>query len=236
MPDLLYTAEVTRITQESPTVRRFFLRVKGVGQYDFAPGQFVVLHLPIGGEFSTRSYSIASAPNGTNELELCIVCKPDGAGTPYLFSEITEGSELTISEPQGKFILPETIDTDICFVSTGTGIAPFRAMAHYLLERGFTGNIYMIFGNRTSADILYKEEMEQLDARYPNFHFLPVLSREPGFAGAKGYVHPVYLQLFNDCRPALFYLCGWTTMVREAKNNLKELGYTRKEIKFELYD
>lgn len=236
MPADFYNATVSRIIQESPTVNRYFIEVEGVASYDFVPGQFVMLDLPIRHEFTTRSYSIASAPNGTNEIELCIVIKEDGAGTPYIFNNVVVGSRLRVSPPQGRFVLNEPIEREICFISTGTGIAPLRSMAKHILGNSIPHRtIYMVFGNRTQADILYRQEMEEMAAHYPEFSFHPVLSRED-WAGAKGYVHPVYEELFADKRDAEFYICGWSDMVREAKNRLKAMGYTRKQINFELYD
>lgn len=237
MADDFYTAEVTRVTDESPSVRRYTLSVKDVPVFDFLPGQFVMLDLPIHHQYTTRSYSIASAPNGTNEFELCIVLKEDGAGTPFLFKDIKEGSLLRVSPAQGRFVLQEPIDTDICFIATGTGVAPFRSMVEHIISKNIPHrNMYLVFGNRTQQDILYRAGFEQLAAEHPEFKFIPVLSREESWPGYNGYVHPVYEEIFADRRPAVFYICGWSNMVREAKNRLKEMGYTRKQINFELYD
>src|SRR5690349_9688470 len=125
---------VISIREEIPGTRRFFIQVPELEKFDFKPGQFVTLDLPIHEKKNKRwrSYSIASAPDGTNVFELIIVLLEDGAGTNYLFNEIKEGSEILFRGPQGVFILPETIDKDLFFICTGTGIAPFRSMAHYI--------------------------------------------------------------------------------------------------------
>lgn len=231
-----YNGVVTRVVQESPTVNRYFIAIEGVERFDFLPGQFVMLDLPIQHEFTTRSYSIASAPNGTNEIELCIVLKEDGQGTPYLFSTIGVGSRLKVSEPQGRFYLDTEIDSDICLIATGTGVAPLRSMLHYIFTNNISHrNLYLVFGNRKQEDILYRTELEEMAKQHPEFTFIPVLSREE-WEGEKGYVHPIYQKQFAQAQPAVFYLCGWSNMVKEAKNNLKAMGYNRKQIKFELYD
>lgn len=231
-----YNGVVTRVVQESPTVNRYFIAIEGVERFDFLPGQFVMLDLPIQHEFTTRSYSIASAPNGTNEIELCIVLKEGGQGTPYLFSTIGVGSRLKVSEPQGRFYLDTEIDADICLIATGTGVAPLRSMLHYIFTNNIPHrNLYLVFGNRKQEDILYRTELEEMAKQHPEFTFIPVLSREE-WEGEKGYVHPIYQKLFAQAQPAVFYLCGWSNMVKEAKNNLKAMGYNRKQIKFELYD
>lgn len=235
MAEEFYNGTVTNIIDESPTVKRYFIAIDGVEQFDFLPGQFVMLDMPIQHEFTTRSYSIASAPKG-NEIELCIVLKNDGQGTPYLFKNIKVGSTLKVSAAQGRFYLKNPIETDICLIATGTGVAPLRSMLHHIFNNNIAHkNVYLVFGNRTEKDILYRAEFEELEKQYSEFKFLPTLSREE-WEGEKGYVHHVYQKLFNGSQPAVFYICGWSSMVKEAKNNLKAMGYPRKQVNFELYD
>ncbi|HEV7620656.1 MAG TPA: FAD-binding oxidoreductase, partial [Flavisolibacter sp.] len=108
---------VTRIENETYNTRRYWIKVPEVASFDFIPGQFVTLDLPIHEKPNKRirSYSIASWPDGTNVFELLIVLLDGGAGTTYLFNEIREGSELTLRGPQGVFILPKPIETDLYF-------------------------------------------------------------------------------------------------------------------------
>jgi CDP-4-dehydro-6-deoxyglucose reductase len=98
-------------------------------------------------------------------------------------------------------------------------------------------NIYLVFGNRLEKDILYRQEFEDLERDLPDFKFIPVLSREnPGWNGHKGYVHAVYEDLFSDKRPARFYICGWSEMLKETRQRLEAMGYDKNSIFFEVYD
>lgn len=234
-----YDTEIVHIIEENDFVRRFFFRTPHQNSFDFKPGQFVMIDLPIESKITNRSYSIASAPDGTNIFELIIVLNPSGKGTPHMWEHFHVGDVVKVAGPLGKFVLPEQIEQDLCFVATGTGIAPLRSMALDLINRNVPRkNIYMIFGNRKIKDILYRKEMEELEAAHPEFHFLPVLSREEPhlWDGKQGYVHPIYQDLFADKRPGMFYLCGWKNMIMEARDNLTQMGYGKEHIKFELYD
>ncbi len=234
-----YSSEITRIDDETYNTKRFYFRVPHLEKFDFKPGQFVSLDLPIDSKITNRSYSIASAPNGHNEFELIIVLNPPGLGTPYMWQNYKTGLIVPTAGPMGKFTLPEKIEHDICFICTGTGIAPFRSMTEYILTRSIPHkNIYMIFGTRKMNDMLYRKEMETFQDKHPEFKFIPVLSRETAntWPGRLGYVHPVYEELFADKRPAHFFICGWKAMVKEARDRLIAMGYNKKEIKFELYD
>lgn len=228
-----------KIDQETHNTRRFYIEFPELEKMDFTPGQFVTMDLPIHEKKNLRwrSYSIASNPDGTNKIELVIVQAVNGAGTTYLFDNIKEGMDLPMRGPLGKFLLHHPVETDICFVCTGTGIAPFRSMIKDFKATGKPyQNLYLIYGTRVETDILYREEFEQLEKEMPNFHYIPVLSRgDENWKGEKGYVHPVYEKLFADKRPVKFMLCGWTAMIDEAKDRMMAMGYEKKDIHYELY-
>lgn len=239
MKQQLFDCEVLDIVDENPVVKRFYLKYPNDIKLDFKPGQFVILDMPIEGKYSHREYSIASPPTLDNIIELCIVLNPEGAATPYLFNDIKPGHTLKTTLPIGKFTLPEVIEEDICFICTGTGIAPLRSMALHVLNKAIPHkNLHMVFGNRYINDILYHDEMKKLHYEHDSFHFHPVLSREGNgqWDGRTGYVHTVYEELFADRRPATFYICGWAAMLKEARERLEKMGYDRKQIKFESYD
>jgi len=230
-------AIVTKIEQATPNTRRYWLELPETDRFDFKPGQFVTLDLPIHEKRNKRwrSYSIASMPDGSNVIELVVVKLEGGLGSGYLFDDTEVGSELILRGPQGVFVLPEQIPGDLFMICTGTGIAPFRSMMHYIKEHNIPhGNIHMLFGTRTKEDLLYFDEMRQLEQDMEKFHYHPVLSREE-WEGHTGYVHPVYEQLCKDLPEANFMLCGWKVMVDEAKQRLLEAGYDKKQVHLELY-
>lgn len=228
---------VNRIVDEADSTRRFYISVPEMETFDFKPGQFVTLDLPIHEKPNKRwrSYSIASWPNGTNEIELIIVLLEGGAGTRYLFNEVQPGSELTFRGPQGVFTLPDKLEKDLFLICTGTGIAPFRSMMHYVALHNIPHkNIYLIFGCRHKCNLLYHDELKQLADSVPGFHYIPTLSREE-WEGRKGYVHTIYEELAREKPPAEFMLCGWKNMIDEAKQRIQAIGYERKSIHQELY-
>ncbi len=236
-----FDSEVTQILDETDTVKRFFFKMLSFDNFDFKAGQFVMFDLPLNSKVNNRSYSIASNPLGNNEFELVVVLKPDGLGTNYLFNPelIKPGTHIKCSKALGKFTLDETTEKEICFICTGTGIAPFRAMLLDLKRKGTLKDkkINLIFGCRFEKDILYRKEFEALAAEFPNFNYYPILSRQSDtWQGEKGYVHVVYERLYANKQPAIFYICGWKEMIMQARDNLQKMGYDRKEIKFELYD
>jgi ferredoxin-NADP reductase len=236
------TGTVIRIEQEAAQTRRFWIQLPEVADFNFEPGQFVTLDLPIHDKPNKRwrSYSIASWPDGSNVIELVIVFLEGGAGTHYLFNEVKVGSQLTLRGPQGVFTMPMPIEKDLFMICTGTGVAPFRSMTHYILDKNIVhGNIFLIFGCRTFGDALYRQELTALEEKMPDFHYIPTFSRETAqpseSAFRTGYVHAIYEQLCGGHQPAYFFLCGWKNMIDEARQRIQALGYERKSIHQELY-
>jgi len=139
----------------------------------------------------------------------------------------------------GVFTLPDDLmERDIYFVSTGSGISPFRSMINWLYENETPfKNIKLFFGTRTEKDIVYREELERLQEQMPNFEYVPTLSREkiPGIA--EGYVHKHYLDLIDssDTKPWVYY-CGWGGMISQGRFELSKRGFEmNKDIRVEIF-
>ena len=201
---------------------------------EFIPGQFVSLSDEVGGKKVTRAYSVASAPDG-NRFELCLNRVNLGTFSPHLFA-LRSGECIPMKGPLGGFTLRRPI-RDAVFVATGTGIAPFRSMfrAPQIWEAG--RDYTLILGVRYVSGILYREEFEQLEREHPNFRFWPVVSRpEVPWEGRTGHVQPWVSEAIGDRRDLDIYVCGLKEMVNEVRQNLKDLGFDRKQIIYEKYD
>lgn len=229
------TGYIRGIIQETITTRRFIITNPQLEKFDFTAGQLVQLGLEINGRISWRNYSISSWPDGTNTFELLITYQKDGLFSEYLFNEIKIGDVVYYSGPYGAFVLPQIIDKTLIFISTGSGVSPFRSMINYIVENDVeTRDIHLLFGCRTKRDILYYDEMKKLQQQYPKFKFKPVLSREE-WEGLNGYVqHHISNVIHSLHDKPLVYLCGWSDMLWDARAILKEMGFELgKDIKVE---
>ncbi len=215
-------------------VRHFVFEVPEVEEFSFVPGQFVSLTENIQGKKITRAYSIACAPR-ENRFEICLDLMPGGLFSPHLFS-LKPGDVVETSAPLGYFLLREP-RREAILVATGTGITPFRSILHAHLGQGDPHPITLVFGVRQEANLLYREELEDLAARYSNFRYWPTLSRpEPGWTGRTGHVQPHVLEAIGDRRDLDVYICGLKSMVDDVRAKLKALGFDRKQIIYEKYD
>jgi ferredoxin-NADP reductase len=234
-----FEARVVRSRPLSEFTKHLELEVDGVTRFGFVPGQWlsVKTNTPDGEEM-TRAYSIASPPSENGHVALCLNRVEDGYMSNYLCG-LGEGDVVTFQGPFGDFILRPPL-RDTVFIATGTGVAPFRSMLHWLLagsDRHQGHQFWLLFGARHQQDIYYREEFEQLGAQHANFHFLPTLSRaEADWNGLRGYVQQHLGEVVGMRTDMHAYICGLDKMVKANRQLLKSLGWDRTSIRYEKYD
>lgn len=228
------TAKLIESFELCSEVRHFVFEVPEVEKFDFQPGQFVSFNETFGDRTITRAYSIASAPNG-NRIELCLNRVREGRFSPLLF-DMKPGDSLAMKGPLGYFVLRNP-GRDVLFIATGTGIAPFRSMLKAHLVQGLNQEYTLLFGVRYEPNLLYREEFEALARQYPNFRFWPTISRpDEGWTGKRGRVQLHIDEVLGNRRDLDIYICGMREMVDEVRNNLKLLGFERRQVIIEKYD
>jgi CDP-4-dehydro-6-deoxyglucose reductase len=229
-------ARLLEVRPLSPTTKHFLLEAIGEERFEFLPGQFVSLLLPIPVPDPTRSYSMASPPEGTNRFELCLNRIQGGPGSAYLFG-LEPGSEVPFTGPWGTFAMRRISEAPKAFIATGTGIAPIRSQIRWLFRQGFAGEAWLLFGARNEQEILYREEWEALASENPNFRSLPTLSRPGGsWAADRGYVQVQLEKRLKGRTDMEYYLCGRGAMVNEVSGMLEGWGVEKKRIKHEKFD
>lgn len=182
-----------------------------------------------------RLYSIGSTRHGDRgddkTVSLCVrqleYKHPEtgetvhGVCSTYLCN-LEPGAELKITGPTGKeMLLPDDPNANIIMMATGTGIAPFRAYLWRMFKEThedykFNGFAWLIFGVATTPNILYKEELEQLQQEYPdNFRLTYAISREQkNPAGGRMYIQDrcqervEELWSLNQKENTHTYICG----------------------------
>src|SRR6202158_5253934 len=238
-PFQTFAAGLVRSISLSAPTKQLEFQVSAVPRFGFVAGQWLSFktNKPDGEEI-TRAYSIASPPGEDNRFALCLNRVQDGFMSNFL-CDMKEGEEIRCQGPFGDFILRPPL-RDTVFIATGTGIAPFRSMLHWLLAertRHQGRRFWLLFGARGEQDIYYREEFERLAAEHANFHFLPTLSRgTPAWKGMRGYVQEHLAEIIGTRTDMHAYICGLDKMVKANRELLKSLGWDRTSIRYEKYD
>lgn len=231
-----YVTTLEKIFHLSPTVRTFRLRFPQGKGFAFTPGQFCMVDVPEGGKVKKKAYSIASAPEESEYLDLCIKLVEGGLATNWFWS-LKEGDEVSLGGPYGNFVLPENPEENLIFVATGTGLSPFRSMLRQLYKPGskFDREVWLIFGVRYDNEVLYDDEWRSLAADHEKFHYIPTVSRPDKWEGEVGYVQTKLEKFIDSPKGKQLYICGLVPMIEAVEKTAIEMGFDLHQIHFEKY-
>ncbi|MCB1215717.1 MAG: FAD-dependent oxidoreductase [Deltaproteobacteria bacterium] len=228
-----HPSTLKKIQNYGPDVRNFSFEFEAGKRFDFEPGQFVMVEVADKeGKVKKKPYSIASPPYLKDTIELCIK-KVEGGLVSNWFFTLQEGALVEFLGPKGAFQLKRPLAEHLIFVATGTGIAPLRSQFLQLLHEGHSGKISLVFGNRYEDQIPFHQDLLDLAKQYPNFEYLPILSRPKNWSGPQGYVQDLIKTHFADPSGKTVYICGLVPMVNDLKACLESLGYKKEAILFE---
>jgi ring-1,2-phenylacetyl-CoA epoxidase subunit PaaE len=210
--------------------------------YRYTPGQYLTLRATIDGEDVRRSYSICS---GLEDGELRVVIKrlDGGAFSNWTHEHLRVGDTLSVMAPDGRFgvpIEPGTTRTLVAFAA-GSGITPVMAILKTALRRE-AGRFFLFYGNRSAADIIFREQLEDLKDRYlARLSVFHVLSREQqDIAMLHGHLDAEKIGvLMRSVVPVASvdhaFVCGPQPMIEGLEKALANLGMARDRVHVERF-
>lgn len=151
------------------------VRLSVVNLGSFKAGQYINLVAP---ENLIRSYSIANVQK--EYIELHVKLMPNGLMSNWLNQYAKVGTSICIRGPMGNcfYYNPEHKSFPIVLAGTGTGLAPLIGIAEDALKNEHNGNIVLIHGGVSEADLYFHEELISLQTRYTNFDYVPCVLHE----------------------------------------------------------
>jgi ring-1,2-phenylacetyl-CoA epoxidase subunit PaaE len=210
-------------------------------QYDFAAGQYLTFRATIGGEELRRSYSICTCPED-GELRVAVKRIEGGAFSNWVNSAVKAGDAIDVMMPTGRFgVAPAQARVFVAFAA-GSGITPVLSIMRSILAREPDSRFFLFFGNRTTGDILFREELEELKDRHMGrlsvFHALsqeqqdlPILNGRLDAGKVRLLLrHVVPLEIVDHV-----FVCGPAGMSEDVEAALKQLGVASERIHVERF-
>ena len=231
---------VARVFQETPDVKTFRLMnpLGGVLPFTFLPGQFITLTVVTDGKQVKRTYTIASSPTQRDFVEVTVKHEAGGVVSGYLHDAVKQGDLLDCAGPSGSFVFTGRECKCILLIGGGVGITPLMSVIRYLTDRAWEGDIYLLYGVHAPGDIIFREELEYLARRHPNFRVVVTVSHPEGtdWAGPKGRITKEFIaQSVPDLSSRYVHLCGPVPLMEAVKRELAELGVPADRIKTEAF-
>lgn len=231
---------VARIFDETHDVKTFRLVAPDAGPlpFDHVAGQYLNLKLTIDGKRVNRSYTIASSPTRSAYCEISVKKTPNGYGSKHLHETWREGDRIKVAAPAGSFHFAGHEAERIVLIAGGIGITPMMSVVRSLTDRGWQGDIYLLFSVRLVKDIVFRDELAYLEARFANLHVRYTVSNDPDAAwdGARGNItRELIEELVPNLARGPIMVCGPDPMMTAMRRLLVGMGLPDADIHQEAF-
>lgn len=236
--------KVTRIDRETPDSVAISLDVPPelTDDFQYQPGQYLTLAATIGGEDVRRSYSICSAP-GDAHLKVGVKKVEDGMFSSFVNDRLNVGDVIRVMPPEGRFTPELGGDHHYLLIAAGSGITPMLSIATTVLKNEPGSRITLVFGNRSTATIMFREALDDLKDRYlGRFSLIHILSRETqdvellqGRIDADRIDQLAKAGLIDPAGAHLTFICGPGEMIDAVSGSIQKLGVPAERIRFERF-
>ena len=232
-------ATVSGVRDETPSVRSFTLALPGWTGH--RPGQHVDLRLTAEDGYSVeRSYSIASEPERTGEVDITVERIEGGEVSPFLHEVVVPGDLLEVRGPIGGYFVWEApLGGPVLLVAGGSGVVPLMAMVRHRARSRSDVAMRLLFSSRGPDEIIYGDELDRLTAAADGFDVVHTLTRRQS-PGWTGYARRIDEAMLGDVlepfgASARAYACGPTALVEVVANSLVRLGLPPDRIRTERF-
>jgi ferredoxin-NADP reductase len=226
-PSAWQAASVVGIRDETPTARSFRLRLARPSAH--LAGQHYIVRLTAPDGYSaSRSYSVASAPDGSPEIEITVERLPGGEVSMFLHDEVVVGDELEVRGPIGGWFVWQG-DSAALLIGGGSGLVPLMAMLRLARERGRSELVRLVVSVRAPGDLYYASELAGPETTVVYSRVAP-----PGHPRPPGRLNAV------DLGPAVLpgatvYICGSSPFADAATDLALGAGIPAERIRIERF-
>ena len=231
-------ATITKITPETAKVKSFTLSLPGWIKH--RAGQHYDLRLTApDGYRAQRSYSIASAPERTGEIDLTIERVEDGEVSTFLHQVVVPGDRVEVRGPIGGYFVWDatTSGGPVLLVAGGSGVVPMMSMLRHRAAVGAKVPVRLLYSSRTYDDVIYREELARLATGGVEIFHTLTRSQPAGWTGYARRIDDAMLAEVS--RPfgasALIFICGPTPLVESAATSLERASLRADRIKTERF-
>jgi len=228
---LPYLATVAEVIDETPDVRTLKLVFQDQqvrDSFSYRAGQFAEYSAFGAGE---ATFCIASSPTRTGYIECCF--RAVGRVTEEL-RRLEPGDSIGVRGPYGNsFPIEQFYGKNLVFVAGGIALPPLRTLIWNCLDlRDKFGEITIVYGARTEADLVYKRELAEWGKR-PDVRLVKTVDpggNGPEWDGQVGFVPTVLEQAAPSAENTIALVCGPPVMIKFTLPVLEKLGFSDDQV------
>ena len=221
--------ECAMVVPETQDTATFTFRAPSGAWFDYQPGQFVTLDLPVPGGNVQRTYTISSSPSRPLSISVTVKAQPGSIGTRWMLDQLRPGMRLKAYGPSWIFSFHRHPARKYLFISAGSGITPMMSMTTWAWDSGQESDIVFVHAARRPSDIICRRMLEQFVDRYPDLqlHFT-VEEPDPfgAWPGYRGRLSQIMLGLMApDYLEREVFCCGPEPFMQAVRDMLNGLGF-----------
>ncbi|MCL5788793.1 MAG: hypothetical protein M1357_03190 [Candidatus Marsarchaeota archaeon] len=239
---VVYSLELVDAVAEAPTIKTFTFNTAGQS-FSFTAGQYMRVALegvvddPRG---NRREFSISSpATKSSVYVSLTTTVEPSDSPFKNRLNSLKPGERAAITGPFGKFTLSGLqTGAEAVFIAGGIGITPFRSMILTELAAESHRRITLIYSSRTTENLVFRREFDELQAKHPNFKVHYTITRPDSNQTREhvGRIDAEYVGSLTRPENSVYYLAGPPAMVQELSDQLiQKLPVGRDRVKVEKF-
>ncbi len=242
---LFYTLKIKEIQRETEKAVSILLDVPESERstFDYLAGQYLTFRSKIHGEELRRAYSICTAPY-ENQWRIAVKEIEGGRFSRFANRVLKVGDSIDVSLPMGKFnYIPDT-DKPNHYVAYagGSGITPIMSIMKSVLYEEKESTFSLLYGNRSFDDIIFRDEIEALELKYPGrlkvFHIFSEVEAEEDYLS--GFIDADKIKYYEEKLLDLssadkHFICGPEPMLHGILDGLERIGVADDRIIYELF-
>lgn len=237
----LSVKSIDRITDKAVTIS-FNVPENLSDVFRFTAGQYITLKAELNGEEIRRDYSLCASPK-SGALMVAVKAVENGTFSVYANNTLKAGDVLEVAPPRGRFLFtPNDHKTkNIAAFAAGSGITPVLSIVKCALEEEQQSKIILVYGNKTTGDTMFLEELLDLQHRYSERLAIQFVFSQSAVDDAifgrieKSTVNLVVKNKYKHIEVDAYYLCGPEGMIHTVKDVLTENAVPKERIHFELF-
>jgi ferredoxin-NADP reductase len=221
--------ECVAVVPDGPNVVSFTFRAPSGAWFDYRPGQFLTLELPVGAKPVHRTYTISSSPSRPLTITITVKAGGTSVGTRWMLDNLVSGMRIKAIGPGGIFVPDVPADRKLLLISAGSGVTPMMSMITYRYDLGGDPDICFVQCARRPSELVFRRQLEAMARRVPTIKLHYVVTEDDRYdtwTGYRGSFNQLMLGLMApDYLDREVYCCGPEPFMQTVREMLIGFGY-----------
>ena len=233
MGETQYYSRVTQVIRETPRTVSLQIKLSGLSDISYKPGQYVHLTLEIDGVVYTRYYSISTFSGTEGSIRITIQKVELGVVSNWLFENAFVGMYCWVTQPMGEFYLDENhLEHPLALFGAGSGVTPLLPMLQNLNKAAFKKPLHIFLSFSTPEDFIFQREFTMLAQQLEKSHLHVNFTQRP--ADHDGETCRLKQQAIQHHCPDISafkaFICGSGGYVADMTSHLQSLNLSQHDI------